>query len=109
MLGTAESLAAVASAESSDKKDTHLRSMNEVVGYRISADDGEIGHVEDFVIDTRTWEVSTILIKHGGWFHAEHVAISPSCVKHVEWAHQKMHVNLTKEQISSEPPAATVT
>ncbi len=108
MHGTAEALAAVASAESSDKKDPHLRSMNEVAGYHISANDGEIGHIEDFVIDTKTWDVSTILIKHGGWFHAEHVAVSPSCVLRVEWTHQKMHVNLTKEQISTESPVVTV-
>src|SRR5262245_55211151 len=32
-------------------KESHLRSSREVVGYRIRAADGELGHVEDFLVD----------------------------------------------------------
>ena len=47
--------------------DTQLRSVREVNGYHIKAEDGEIGHVEDFIVeddvrtirymidDTRNW------------------------------------------------------
>jgi hypothetical protein len=30
--------------------DDHLRSSKEVIGYHIQATDGELGHVEDFLI-----------------------------------------------------------
>ena len=35
--------------------DSHLRSINEVIGYRIQAKDDKIGHVEDFVLDDGLW------------------------------------------------------
>ena len=35
--------------------DSHLRSMNEVSGYEIQATDGEIGHVDDFIVDDEPW------------------------------------------------------
>ena len=31
--------------------DSHLRSTHKVAGYHIQATDGEIGHIEDFIID----------------------------------------------------------
>ena len=41
----AETLQARAGKESAD---SHLRSTDEVTGYHIEAEDGEIGHVKDF-------------------------------------------------------------
>jgi hypothetical protein len=42
--------------------DNHLRSAQEVMGYRIQAQDGAIGHVEDFILDDGTWQVRYIII-----------------------------------------------
>ena len=33
----------------------HLRSANEVQGYYIGAQDGEIGHVDDFIVEDTSW------------------------------------------------------
>jgi hypothetical protein len=38
--------------------DPHLRSMREVIGYSIEASDGDIGHVEDFIIDVEAWMIT---------------------------------------------------
>jgi hypothetical protein len=38
--------------EQEDPGDVHLRSTNEVAGYHIQATDGEIGHIEDFIVST---------------------------------------------------------
>jgi hypothetical protein len=35
--------------------DVHLRSTNDVRGYRVKAKDGEIGHIEDHIIDDEAW------------------------------------------------------
>ncbi len=37
--------------------DPHLRSTDAVSGYNIQALDGEIGHLEDFIIDDETWAI----------------------------------------------------
>jgi hypothetical protein len=41
---------------------THLRSAREVMGYYIEATDGDIGHVEDFILDDETWEIRYMVI-----------------------------------------------
>ena len=42
--------------------DSHLRSTYDVSGYDIQATDGEIGHVEDFIIDDETWAIRYLII-----------------------------------------------
>jgi hypothetical protein len=43
--------------------DPHLRSSTNVIGYYIQATDGEIGHVEDFLVEDSSWA-----IRDGGLF-----------------------------------------
>ncbi len=41
--------------------DPHLRDSREVLGYGIHASDGEIGNVEDFIIDDDNWEIHRLV------------------------------------------------
>jgi hypothetical protein len=41
---------------------SHLRSMKDVAGYTIQATDGEIGHVDDFIIDDKPWTIRYIVV-----------------------------------------------
>ena len=54
------------SQEISADHDPHLRSMREVVGYAVVGSDEEIGHVEDFVLDTDHFRVMSLLVDTGG-------------------------------------------
>ena len=47
--------------------DPHLRSTNNVSGYNIQAIDGEIGNVEDFIIDEETWAIRYLIINTRNW------------------------------------------
>ena len=55
--------------EEAEKKerDTHLRSTNAVSGYHIQASDGEVGNVEDFIVDDETWAIRYLIINTRNW------------------------------------------
>ena len=95
--------AAARRRESEDSYDEHLRSVNEVRGYHIEAADGEIGHVDDFVIDDRDWAIRSIVIKTGGWLSGRKTLVSPQSIEGISWTESKMFVNLTRDQIASGP------
>jgi len=48
--------------------DPHLRSTHDVTNHRIQATDGEIGHVEDFLIDDKTWAIRYLIINTRNWW-----------------------------------------
>ena len=83
--------------------DAHLRSMQEVAGYHIQAEDGELGHVEDFIIDDQTWAIRYLIIKTGNWWSGKKVLVSPLWIGRVSWDESKVFVNLTREAIKQSP------
>jgi sporulation protein YlmC with PRC-barrel domain len=91
------------SAEAADTRDTHLRSTKEVIGYHIQAEDGEIGHVQDFLFDDETWRIQHMVVDTSDWWFGKQVIISPTSIERVEWAERQVVVDLKREVIRSSP------
>jgi len=83
--------------------DCHLRSTHEVTGYHLQALDGEIGHIEDFVIDDDTWAVRYLIVGTKNWWPGKTVLISPQWIEQVSWSESKVFVNLSREAIKHSP------
>ena len=81
----------------------HLRSTANVRGYHIKAMDGEIGNVEDFIVDDNTWKIDFMLVDTGNWFPGKKVLISPKWVKEVAWQKDEVIVNASEEQVKNSP------
>jgi len=100
--------AAVAAKE---KVDSLLRSTNEVVGYRIHAIDGDIGHVEDFVLEDESWIIRYLVVDTRNWLPGRSVLISPQWIEKISWSDSKVWIDLLKDQIKNSPrydPAAPI-
>jgi sporulation protein YlmC with PRC-barrel domain len=81
----------------------NLRSTNAVSGYHVQASDGEIGHVEDFIIDDDTWAIRYLIINTRNWWPGKEVLVSPRWIERVSWDESKVFVNLTREAIKQSP------
>jgi hypothetical protein len=86
-----------------EPEDSHLRSTKEVTGYHIEATDGEIGHLEDFIIDHHTWAIQYIEVDTRNWWPGKKVLISPHWIERVSWADSKVSVDLSREAIKNGP------
>jgi hypothetical protein len=83
--------------------DPHLRSTHDVDGHEIQAMDGEIGHVEDFIIDDETWAIRYLIIGTRNWWPGKKVLVSPRWIERVSWLESKVFVNLSRETIKQSP------
>ncbi len=83
--------------------DRHLRSSQEVTGYNIEALDGEIGHVEDFVIDDESWAIRYLVVATRNWWPGRKVLVSPQWIERVSWSESKVCINLSREAIKASP------
>ena len=83
--------------------DPNLRSTDAVGGYEIQALDGEIGHVEDFIIDDETWAIRYLVVATRNWWPGKKVLISPQWIERVSWSESKAFVNLSREAIKHSP------
>jgi len=83
--------------------DSNLRSINAVSGGHVQASDGEIGHVEDFIIDDERWAIRYLIVDAQNWWPGKKVLVSPQWVKSVSWNDVKVLVNLTREAVKKSP------
>jgi hypothetical protein len=84
--------------------DPHVRSVNEVIGYRLHAVDGEIGHIENFMIDDADWSIHYFIVDTRNWWFGERVLISPLAVKSIEWFDRRVALDVSREQVKASPP-----
>lgn len=93
-------------------EDHHLRSVQAVTDYFIEARDGTIGHVDDFLIEDREWNIRYLVVETRNWWPGKKVLIAPQWISRVGWDDTKVHVALTRAAIKSSPaydPAAPLT
>jgi hypothetical protein len=89
----------------------HLRSGNELARYYVHAKDGDIGHVQGFVLDESSWAVRYIVVNTSNWWLGHQVVIAPEWIDNVDWANSKLLLNLTRQAVKDSPaydPAATM-
>jgi uncharacterized protein YrrD len=90
-------------AREREHSDPHLRSAREVKGYHVAATDGEIGHVDDFLIDDGDWAIRLLGIDTGNWLPGRKVVISPAWLRGIDWGEQRIVVDATRQQIKDSP------
>lgn len=91
--------------------DPHLRSAREVTGYYIHATDGDLGHVEDLLIDPGDWLVRYFEVDTRNWWPGKKVLISTHAVTGIDHIGETVALNLTRDQIRGAPeydPAQTI-
>jgi sporulation protein YlmC with PRC-barrel domain len=98
----AEKKAAVDTAEP-ESGDDHLGSAHEMTGYHIHASDGEIGHVEDFIVDDDTWTMHYLVVDTRNWLRGRKVLVAPTWIDSVDWGKNKVIVDLTRKQVKNSP------
>lgn len=83
--------------------DPHLRSTEEVRSYSIQALDGELGHVDDFLLDDEAWAIRYLRVQTNEWLPGKKMLISPQWIARVSWDESKVFLNLTRAAIESAP------
>lgn len=83
--------------------DSHLRSCAEVRFYHIQATNGEIGHVDDFIIDENTWQISYLVVRTHKGFGGKKVLVAVRHIQAVQWDNSRVVVDLNIEAIQLLP------
>jgi sporulation protein YlmC with PRC-barrel domain len=89
--------------EEIEDQDSHLRSTKEVIGYRIQAQDGEIGHLDDFVVEEKTWAIRYFIVDTRNWLPGKKVILSTKWIDKVVWRDYIVQVGLTRKGVEEAP------
>jgi hypothetical protein len=83
--------------------DHHLRSGNDVMRYYVHASDGDIGHVQGFLVDDGSWAIRYLIVNTSNWWLGHEVLVAPEWISAVSWAESTVAVDLSREAVKSSP------
>jgi len=79
-----------------------LHKTSRLKGFHLHATDGEIGHVDDFLVDP-AWNVAYLVVDTSNWVGGKSVLVSPSAIDHIDVEAGEIRVRLTRRQIEQSP------
>jgi len=74
-----------------------------VTGHHIKAQDGEIGHVQGFIVDEQSWQIRYLVVDTSNWWMGHQVLVAPQWIKEVSWADKVVAVAMTRNAIQRAP------
>ena len=72
-----------------DTGDAHLQAATAVMGYAMQAEDGEIGHVKDVLVDDKAWAIRYLVVDTEEWWGGKRVWVSPEWLIRAMWDESK--------------------
>jgi len=86
-----------------DPEARHLRSIKKSTGYHLHARNGEIGHVDDFLIGQESWRIRYLLVDTSNWIGGRSVIVSPEAVEGIDKERGQLYVAVEREAIKQSP------
>lgn len=90
-------------ARTAAHQESRLTSVIATIGFHISASDGDIGHVDDFLADERSWEIQSLVVDTSNWIGGRSVLVPRRLVREVDRVDGRIAVAATREQVREGP------
>ena len=81
--------------------DVRLRSANELAGHHVQAGDGEVGDVEDLLLDDDLSRILFLAVEVKGWLFGKTVLAGPNLISRVDWVTSTVHVDANRQALKS--------
>jgi uncharacterized protein YrrD len=91
-----------------DPEARHLRSIKKSTGYHLHARNGEIGHVDDFLIGQESWRIRYLLVDTSNWIGGRSVIVSPEAVEGIDKERGQLYVAADREAIKQSPELESI-
>ena len=80
-----------------------LRSLNKLERYKVTATDGDVGSVENFLLDDARWTVRYLVVETDGFFEGRQVLITPISFRRVDYAAQRFLLTIPRDKVTHSP------
>jgi sporulation protein YlmC with PRC-barrel domain len=85
------------------REEPALRSLKELLGQALAAEDGGVGHVEDLIVDDDDWACHHLVVGSKNWLSGRKILVPVEWIKKVNWADHQVEVERSASSLESEP------
>ena len=83
--------------------DQHLMSSQQLNGCHIQATDGEIGHVDDMLVDEDSWDIRYVVLDTSNWIGGRAVVVATRVLKGVDLPDRIVTVDVARDDVRRSP------
>lgn len=103
VLAPPEPAAAPGARSSVDPEDRDLESTKAITGYHIQAADGEVGHVDDFLIGEESWRIRYLRVDTSNWIGGKSVIVAADRLERIDRTAGTLHIGSTRAAVKAAP------
>ena len=85
--------------KSEPEGDPDLRSANEILTYKVKTSDGDLGRMDDLVVEDANWFIRFLVLSTGSWFEGQKLLVATRWVGSVSWANKEVVVPHSRDAI----------
>jgi hypothetical protein len=82
---------------------SHLLSAEGLKGYHVEARDGDMGRLEDYLVEEEDWEIRYLSIATRRWLPGPRMAAPTEWIRLVDWRHRRITLRRFREEIRQSP------
>jgi hypothetical protein len=86
-----------------DPDEPELQSTKAIAGDHIQASDGEIGHVDDFLIGDESWRIRYVRVDTSNWIGGKSVVVRAATLGWIDRTKGRLHIGLTRDAVKNGP------
>jgi len=88
-----------------DPEKTHLRSMKELRGYTVRAEEEDVGHLDECMVDVPDWIVRYLVVDISKWYQLKRrkILIIPEAVTDIDFIERQIRTNIMREDMKNCP------
>ncbi|PSL50806.1 PRC-barrel domain protein [Salsuginibacillus halophilus] len=90
-----------------NEEEIKVRSLKEMTGdwsgYDVEGSDGDIGTIDDVIVEDDTWNIRYISVDTGRLFSTGHAVLSSSWILHTEDEEKKVRVKMARHEVQAAP------
>lgn len=85
--------------KSKSEGDPNLRSAKEILTYKVKTTDGDLGRMDDLVVEDANWFIPFLVLSAGSWFEGQKLLVATRWVGSVSWADKDVLVPYSRDFI----------
>lgn len=80
-----------------------VHKAKDIIGAYIEATDGDIGHIEDLVVDDDTWSIPYAVIDTRNWLPGKKIRLETRSIESVDTVNNKVYISLSQAAVKEQP------
>lgn len=83
--------------------ESHLRSTREIIGYRVSTNNGELGYVDDILLEIDHWGLRYLVINTGEFLPGKKILVGAYWTTNISWEDRTLSLDVNIDILRNGP------